>query len=397
MIKSLFTVCVLVLGISSKAQTWVQTSLTPGGVSCLAVNGNSLYAGTGNGVEMTTDYGVTWVPRNTGLTTFAVTSIAIENSKMIAGTANGGVFLSNDGGANWSAINGSSSLGSIAVLTVLISGSNMFAGTVTGAGDGIYMTSNNGASWSKVNGGTGLNGNNIRSLGKSGSNLLAGTNGGGIYMSSDNGLTWTQSTTTGSNNGYILSFASNASKTYAGSGGQVLVSTNNGSTFSVANGTINCGFYGLALNGNDIYAATQTCYGPYLSNNNGTTFNYFFNGLSNYDLTSIVICGSNLFISSTVDGVWKFPITIATSVNETLSENNIELFPNPISNQFTVKPSNNNEPVSVSISNIQGQVLKTIELKDSESIIDISSLNSGVYIIKLSGKNFSKTQKISKL
>lgn len=397
MIKYLLSISVLVLSISSRAQTWVQTSLTPGGVSCLAVNGNSLYAGTGNGVEMTTDYGVTWVPRNTGLTTFAVTSIAIENSKMIAGTANGGVFLSNDGGANWSAINGSSSLGSIPVLAVLISGSNMFAGTVTGAGDGIYITTNNGASWSKVNGGAGVNGNNIRSFGKSGTNLLAGTNGGGIYVSTNNGLNWTQSSLTGSSNGYFLSFASNASKTYAGNGGELLVSTNNGSTFSVVNHTLNCGYNGLALNGNDIYAATQSCYGPYVSTNNGTTLTYFFNGLSNYDLSSIVVCGSNLFIGSTVDGVWKFPITVTTNVIETTDENFVQLFPNPSVNKISINIPKITEPISASILDLQGQVLKTTQIDNNDQTIDISFLSSGVYMINLKGSNLNVCKKIIKL
>lgn len=396
MIKFLFAISFLVLSITAQSQTWVQTNLTPGSISCLAVNGNSLYAGTSNGVEMTTDYGVTWVPMNTGLTTMAVTSIAIENSKMIAGTGNGGVFLSVDGGANWSAINGGV-LNTKAVVAVLISGSNIFAGTITASGDGIYISTNSGTNWSIVNGGLGLYGNNIRSLGKSGSNLLAGTNGGGIYMSTDNGLNWTISTLTGSSNGYFLSFASNGTKTYAGNGGELLVSTNNGSTFSVVNSTLSCSIYGLALNGNDIYAATQNCYGPYVSNNNGTTLNYFFNGLSNYNLSSIVVCGSNLFIGSAVDGVWKFPITVVTKINEVTNSNSVQLFPNPAHDYFLIKLPKNNAPVLVSIIDLCGQVLNTIQMNGTDMSVDLSNLSSGVYIVNINGKGINETKKIMKL
>jgi hypothetical protein len=109
-----------------------------------------------------------------------VNALAISGSNIFAGTYNG-VFLSTNNGANWTP----TSLNNKYVHSLAISGSNIFAGTQS---SGVYLSTNNGASWTQ----TSLNNRTVRSLAISGSNIFAGTDSNGVYLSTNNGANWTQ-------------------------------------------------------------------------------------------------------------------------------------------------------------------------------------------------------------
>ena len=74
-----------------------------------ATTSETWYAGTGNGVYVSTNYGQTWTAVNSGLPKSAnVYALAVSpaNSQTIyAGTRGRGVFMSTNGGKKWSADN----------------------------------------------------------------------------------------------------------------------------------------------------------------------------------------------------------------------------------------------------------------------------------------------------
>jgi hypothetical protein len=68
------------------------------------------------------------------------------------------------------------------------------------------------------------------------------------------------------------------------------------------------------------------------------------------------------------------------SNNELENNSNIFLvFPNPTTDNLTLETT---EKATIEILNIEGQLIKTINIADKQTSIDVSNLSSGVYIIK---------------
>src|SRR3972149_4596563 len=130
---------------------WVQTSGPYCGlVSCLAVSGTNLFAGTGTDLDapcdgggfLSTNNGTSWAA--IGLTNSDVFSLAVSGTNLFAGTRGGGVFLSTNNGTSWTAVN--SGLTNSFVLSLAVSGMNLFAGS----SGGVFLSTNNGTSWTAV-------------------------------------------------------------------------------------------------------------------------------------------------------------------------------------------------------------------------------------------------------
>src|ERR1700730_5967555 len=74
---------------------WVKSSGPVGGsVNAMAVNGNTLYAGTYGGVFKSTDNGVSWTAVNTGLANPWVNALALNGNNLFVGHGYSGVSLS---------------------------------------------------------------------------------------------------------------------------------------------------------------------------------------------------------------------------------------------------------------------------------------------------------------
>ena len=88
--------------------------------------------------------------------------------------SNGGIWFTSDNGTNWTDISIPSI--SAAVSSIIISGTNLFAGT---RGGGVFVSTDSGNNWFPIN--TGLTNLKVPALFISGSNLLAGTNASGVW------------------------------------------------------------------------------------------------------------------------------------------------------------------------------------------------------------------------
>lgn len=149
-------------------------------IKSLLKNGNYLIAGTaykGNsgGFYRTTNNGVNWILSNSGLPGFGIeiNHLSADGANIYAGTGNG-VYFSNNYGSTWESI--SIQLSQVKVNSLAIYNFNFFAGT----GSGVFLSTNYGTNWIEKN--QGFSGNMIvKSLFISGNNILAGTKENSVW------------------------------------------------------------------------------------------------------------------------------------------------------------------------------------------------------------------------
>ena len=110
-----------------------------------------------------------------------------------------------------------------------------------------------------------------------------------------------------------------------------------------------------------------------------------------YDFT--VACRNNNEVVLTLVNV-----TLDNDSNE-LTYKNIQLFPNPVRNSFTLRNNSNLELKSATIIDLNGRIIKTINLKgiQKDKIISLQSFDTGIYLIKVNSDNNSLIKKIVKL
>ncbi|MFH0992289.1 MAG: hypothetical protein V1799_19995 [bacterium] len=161
---------------TNNGESWKQAGLGGCFISSLAFSDKYLFAGTlGSGIFISSDEGISWNQINNGLTNKTVYSLAVSGTNVFAGTDQG-VFLSTNNGTNW--IRTTTYYG---VLALAVVDKKIFCGTQYG---GVYLTTNNGTNWTQVN--TGLTTSYIYSFGVVGTDLFAGTYNSGVYRRSLN-------------------------------------------------------------------------------------------------------------------------------------------------------------------------------------------------------------------
>jgi photosystem II stability/assembly factor-like uncharacterized protein len=158
---------------------------------------------------------------------------ASSGSKIYVGTVSGGVYVSTNGGTNWTQAN--NGLGNITVGALAVNSTNLIASASNDGRSKIYLSTNDGTNWTKVDNGLPNDNPNvyfqIRCLavapdGKGDVFIYAGTNGYGVYVSSDNGTNWVPDTA-GLNNKNIMSLTANDTTIYVGTSTGVFRSTIN--------------------------------------------------------------------------------------------------------------------------------------------------------------------------
>ena len=76
--------------------------------------------------------------------------------------------------------------------------------------------------------------------------------------------------------------------------------------------------------------------------------------------------------------------TVTVGINELSDSYNIMVNPNPAMDKITIEAPQNkvNNSYRIEISNIEGQIIKTFNITNKETTIDVSGLSGGVYFIK---------------
>lgn len=87
-------------------------------------------------------------------------------------------------------------------------------------------------------------------------------------------------------------------------------------------------------------------------------------------------------------------VPVPSGIHNNLWQSELSIAPNPAANIITVSVQGIHSRHAVSITDITGRVLSTIYTDNATTIINTSSLNSGVYFVQLSGKEYNTIQKL---
>ncbi len=171
-----------VLRSTNNGSSWISANSGIDGntVYSFTTLGGVIYAGSSAGtgvVYLSYDTGASWQSISAGLGGDKFDALAVEDTILYAGsvgdgrTAPCGVFMSTNGGLNWTA----RGLVDTGILAITLYGTNLFAVTSYG----IFLSKDNGANWIPYN--SGLTNLGVLALTISGGYMVAGTNGSGVW------------------------------------------------------------------------------------------------------------------------------------------------------------------------------------------------------------------------
>jgi photosystem II stability/assembly factor-like uncharacterized protein len=291
---------------ANSGQTWSAIGLPLTYVSYLSGNGTDLFACASQmtgGIFVTPDQGENWNFLFGGIPTNDVSAIAWNNTDLLAAT-DSGVFLSSDRGLSWmKKSNGIPEMDPYNNLTAIAcNGNNLYCGTYS---TGIFVSHNGGENWTHATLPV-LDTYYAMSFYIGDEGVYAGTFCAGILFSSDFGQTWVSR-----NSGLPVvtshtAFAKIGSKLFVATYGGVFVTTDNGISWSNAGSELNGKvIYGMTSHGNDLFAATSEN-GIYMSKDSGNSWFQVNDGLTfPIRALSIAVNGSWLYMGTDGQGVWK--------------------------------------------------------------------------------------------
>jgi photosystem II stability/assembly factor-like uncharacterized protein len=336
-------------------------------------SGNRILAGTApDGISYSDDGGATWSASYYTLCP-SVLFIYKSSTKLFAGTGGaGGLNFSTNNGQSWSLIGGPFNNAIMKGMTEL--GTKLFVcGSI-----GVYKSSD-GISWTSSN--SGLTNTYVNDIIAMGSDLYAATNNG-IFISSDSGSTWND--INNGMNSIAYTFMVNGNELFAGTGDGVYVTSNQGLNWTQKANGMN-GFkiiYDLAMNGSVIIAGTFIT-GVYISFDNGDTWVLANDGLTNQNVRSVCVSGTDVFIGTVGGGVWKRSFDNLTSLEPVTDEiQDLQVYPNPTISKITVSTNGKIPFNQLKIYSMNGQLVFPSLQEFYTSTIDVASLPKGIYIVE---------------
>lgn len=275
----------------------INNGLFSGTIRCFAVKDSIIYAGVADyAVLYSTNNGLSWSP--TGDKYLNVRSLAIAGDNIIVGTWGGGIFISSDGGINWTQSN--TGLNNLYIISLLVKNDFIFAGTW---GDGIFISSDFGNTWFQSS----FKYGRPYTFATNESQIFAATDKG-VFFSTDNGTTWVSTKITDLE---IFSIAVDNDFVVVGTTGAIYYSPDNGETW-VKRQIPLVTVQGLAIEGNLVFAATNK--GLYLSTDRGNTWNLkskneiFETSFAVFYSKGNIIVGTSekgIFLSTDLGNTWQ--------------------------------------------------------------------------------------------
>ncbi|MDZ4746413.1 MAG: T9SS type A sorting domain-containing protein [bacterium] len=282
-----------VFRINSSDEQWTDTDgeLAHQDVRSLFVSGIHIFAGTTDGVRVSTDHGLHWMSAGKGMPSDSyVSAFALNDSYLFVGCSDGNVYRSGNNGTSWDRAN--SGLANTQVNVIAGLANVVYAGT---DGAGVFRSVDHGYTWTSVN----VNAwdNTILALEITDAVLFAGTYVGGIYKSTDAGRTW-KNVNTGITNRTVTDFVIHRNEAYASTYKGVFKSSDDGETWSeVSNGLTNTTVSVLAADNNALFAGTST--GIFRSTNSGKNWTLSNKGLPlNAGVHAFLVTESGVFAAS---------------------------------------------------------------------------------------------------
>jgi len=334
---------------TNNGDNWSETAPLYNWIFSLTCNENSIFSGTELELFHSTNNGNNWT--RTGWNYYiGVSALSINGNSIIAGTSGIGICISTNNGSNW--VFGNFPLDYVYTLT-----SNMYF-SFAGNNDGVYRSTDKGFVWTL----TGLNIPTI-SLVSNGSNIYAGTDHSGVYFSSNNGTSWFP---TALDTGVVTSLEINGSILVAGfDHGGIYLSSDNGMNWAQKNQGFDTlpTIYSLKIFNNYIYAGTY---------------------------------GNSLWCRPLSEMIGIQNISMEVPAAFSLSQN----YPNPFNPSTTIKFSiPKSSAIKLTIFDITGRELEvlvneTLAAGTYQTEWNASSYSSGIYFYKLQSGNYSETKRM---
>jgi len=294
-------------------------------VYSLAASGTNIYAGTDNGIFMSSNSGASW--DTMGFSGSVVYDVTISGSYLYAAPEFSGLYRTSNNGKTWDSI-----MYDPIIYGVAFSGDDVFIATYD---DYVFRSTDNGTTWTDLT--NGLPYPYFTSIAISAGNIYAGTEaygrtsaGEGVFLSTDNGDSWTAV-----NNGLtdlsIPSLAVSGTNVFAGTGNLAyatgagaFVSTDKGADWSQTSLSSYL-VSALAVFDGDIFAATGAAssgsigHGVFFSSDNGMHWTSTDSGLVDTNVTSLAVSSTNLYCGTAKAGVWRYNRSGVTGIHPVIS------------------------------------------------------------------------------
>jgi photosystem II stability/assembly factor-like uncharacterized protein len=356
---------------------WVQTKGPTGGfITTLAANEEFIFAGAGSSlIFRSSNSGGNWEPVNKGFeNVINVNNIAISGSNIYAGTDNG-IYLSTNNGDEWKNV-----LNIGHINDVKINDKKIYVATFSG----IYLSINNGLDWKKISlDSNGYHQDGAKSIAfiddvvfacNTGNIAPNGTwHGEGIYSTTNDGEKWDYLSNDLSDRS-VKCLATKGDSIYAGlEKGKIIFSSDNGVMWKTLSkglaDSINC----ITFKDNIIFAGTMYR-GIFRSNNNGDKWDSVSTGLTNKSIRSFAIKNENFF-AGTLSGV-----SLSTDNGINWFEANTGLVATTV---LDLKISNG----SVITGTYQCGVSKSIDNGNSWKATNLNFANNSIYKLAINNNN----------
>jgi photosystem II stability/assembly factor-like uncharacterized protein len=371
---------------------WSVAGLVGLDVITLSVEGTKIYAGTNDGIYISSDNGISWNSISADLTNVYVLCFAAMDNTLFVGSY-GKVYVSTNGGLNWNSVGKFSS--ALEIRALLAVGQYVYAGT----SDGLYLTTNNGSSWIATD--SGLASKDINALLRAGPTLYVGTKYRGVFSSTDGAASWNLKSTGLTKIDGTNAFSSFGETLVAGTYGDGLfVSTDHGVTWCTKSQSP-AYITSLALSGSHLLAGSSN--GLFISFDTCATWSPSYDGpwtLAQTSSKALAGIGSNLyasfnngFFSSTDGGLsWN-----ASSIwgeygawVKSFASNGSDYFAGTWDGAYLSTDSGLNwKTINNGISNDWGLNINAIATNGNN--VFLAAFGAGMYISKDKGSSWAKT------
>jgi photosystem II stability/assembly factor-like uncharacterized protein len=418
---------------------WPGTSLPHGyaRVNEMAVIGTDVLAATFNGMYRSTNSGASWMDSNEGILATDITAFATSSNAIFAGTNWTGVYVSTDQGGTWSRAN--TGLATPHVLAMTTKDNWTFASVLNKK---TYRTNNNGATWTPAYSGLP---NDPVLLDHDATHVYAVSMGSQyesqkLYESLDDGLNWNVIDGSNAISGGMTAMDINDPYIYIGTGnGMVLRSSDHGLSWQDITSYMPVVKVTAILALDDVTYIGTDSKGIYKVNNSNLSMNFSGLGMTNNNITGIVLQNGVLFASTWGGGVFAsmndgqiwFPVNdgldnrfvqvlagesakvyagtdagVYQTTEETfskiailagLAENNdnqnISVYPNPCNTQLCVS-AGSEQKMNITIQDVSGKMIYHSESNSGLETIDLKNESRGVYFITIKTGTSITTKRI---
>ena len=340
-------------------------------------NGTSLYTEAGGWKD--------WLGAD-GMETF----VDKNNINVLYGTSQfGSMYRSMNGGNSYFNINGPGGSGN---WVTPFEQDPSVANTIYVGYNRVYKSTNSGATWTPISQSFGQNLDNLK-IASSNNQIMYTSRSSFLFRTEDGGATdWVQTANPGGsriNDIAIHPTDPNRVAVAVGGGNKVMVTNDGGTTWENYSKNLP-NFSALAVvwddNGKDgLYLGMD--YGIYYIDNTFSDWQPYSNLLPNVQVNELEINKTtNMLYAGTYGrGLWVSPVMDATAgIEDQILQNQVRIFPNPATSEITIALSKKTHG-EIRIFDVSGKLLyyKTNSLIDQKQSLDVSSLSSGVYFVRL--------------